>query len=75
MKRFEEADVSTTRVMIKEAEKEISGFCTWLEQTKHFEHETAHYYSTSLKCILVGLPAGVQVAQLFDAVLEKKTEK
>jgi len=72
---FEKADLKTVREIVAEAEKEITGFCAWLEETKNFEHATAHYYSASLKSILVGLPAGVQVAQLFDAVLQKQIEK
>lgn len=72
---FEKADLKTVRRMIMEAEKEVTGFCAWLEETKDFEHATAHYYSASLKSILIGLPAGVQVAQLFDAVFEKQIGK
>ena len=73
--RFEKADFKTARQVITEAEKEIAGFCTWLEETKNFDRATAHYYSISLKGILIGLPAGVQVAQLFDTVLEKQIGK
>jgi hypothetical protein len=72
---FEKANLKTASGMITEAEKEITGFCAWLEEIKNFERATAHYYSASLKSILIGLPAGVQVAQLFDVVLEKQIGK
>jgi hypothetical protein len=72
---FEKANLETVRRIIREAEEEIAGFCAWLKETKNFEHIIAHYYSSSLKCMLVGLPVGVQVAQLFDAVLEKQIGK
>ena len=72
---FEKADLKAIRELLTKVEREVSDFCCWLEETKNFERTTAHYFSASLKSMLIGLPSGVQVAQLFDAVLEKQMEK
>jgi hypothetical protein len=55
----------------EELETEIENFRVWLESVKKFAPLAAHYYSVSLKSMLLGLPIGVQIAQLFDVVLEK----
>ena len=54
-----------------EVEIEVENFQIWLELVKKFAPPVAYYYSVSLKSLLLGLPLGVTVAQLFDVVLEK----
>lgn len=67
---FEKADAKARRELLKEVEREVNDFRAWLEETKNFEPTTAHHYSVSMKSLLLGLPVGVQVAQLFDAILD-----
>jgi hypothetical protein len=67
---FEKADVEARRELLKEVEREVNDFRAWLEETKDFESTTTHYYSVSMKSLLLGLPVGVQVARLFDAILD-----
>ena len=57
--------------LFAEVEREVEDFRNWLIETKNLETTTAHYYSVSLKSLLLGIPVGVQVAQLFDTILEK----
>ena len=65
----------TTKKQMSEVEKEVNSFRTWLEETKHLDPTIAHYTAVSLKSLLLGLPAGVQVAQLFSAILDKQGRK
>ena len=65
----------TTKRQLSEVEKEVKSFRTWLQETKHLEPTVAHYTAVSLKSLLLGLPAGVQVAQLFSAILDKQDWK
>ena len=65
---FEKAEARIGRVA--EVDVEVERFRVWLEETKSLESETAHYYSVSLKSLLLGLPIGEQVAYLFGAILE-----
>jgi hypothetical protein len=69
--KFEKADVNDIAQMIRIAEKEVEDFRMWLEETKNLDHTDAHYYSTSLKTLLLGLPMGIQVAWLFDAAFDR----
>ena len=62
---YEKAGFQAREKLEGEVEAEVENFRIWLESVK------AHYYSVSLKSLLLGLPIGVQVARLFDAVLEK----
>jgi hypothetical protein len=66
---YDEADAEVRRRLETEVAKEVDDFCGWLEATKNIQHTAAHYYSVSLKSLLLGLPIGVQVAQLFDIIL------
>lgn len=50
---------------------EVENFHIWLESARRLEPFAAHYYSVSLKSLLLGLPIGVQVARLFDVILAK----
>jgi hypothetical protein len=58
--------------MLSAVEDEVFGFSAWLQQVKGLEPMFAYYCSCSLKSLLLGIPAGVQIAQLFGMVLEKK---
>jgi hypothetical protein len=70
---FEKAEARTERVA--EVDIEVERFRVWLGETKSLESETAHYYSASLKSLLLGLPIGEQVAYLFGAILESLTKQ
>ena len=73
--RFGNADLKVEGELLIEVEREVKNFRAWLEETKNLEPATAHYYAVSLKSLLLGLPIGVQVTRLFDAVLETQTRK
>ncbi len=67
--RFEKADIEARRRLETETQNEITGFCRWLKDTKEFTPIVAHYYSISLKSLLLGLPIGIQMAQIFNLML------
>ena len=67
---YEQATPERRRQLEEEVEVEVKNFCAWLVESKYVEHSTAHYYAIALKSLLLGLPTGVQVAQLFNAVLD-----
>ncbi len=69
---FEKADLRAKRELETIVETEVRDFRMWLEETKNLEPTTAHYYSTGLKSLLLGLPIGVRIAQLFGAVLDTR---
>src|SRR5512136_571950 len=73
--RFEKADIETRRLMEAETQDEIRDFCSWLQETKEFTPLTAHYYSISLKSLLLGLPIGVQIAHIFNMILSAHSEE
>jgi hypothetical protein len=73
--RFERADVETRRLMELQTHDEIRDFCSWLQETKEFTPRTAHYYSISLKSLLLGLPIGVQIAHIFNVILAGHAEE
>jgi len=75
MKNFEKADINKKRELQAKVEKEIEDFRAWLEETKNFERSSSHYVSVSLKSLLLGLPVGLQVAQLFGAILDAQDWK
>lgn len=66
---YEKADAQAREELETEIEIEVENFQIWLELVKKLSPFTAHYYSVSLKSFLLGLPLGVNVAQLFDVVL------
>jgi hypothetical protein len=69
--KFANANLETRKELEEQVKHEINEFRTWLEETKNFEPNTAHYCATSLKSMLLGLPVGEQIARLFDAILNK----
>jgi len=69
MESFDGADIKTKRELVAKVEDEVESFRNWLEETKDLQHDSAHYYSASLKSLLLGLPAGVQIAHLFDKIM------
>ena len=72
---YEKADLQTREELETEVEIEVENFHIWLEEVKKLEPFAAHYYSVSLKSLLLGFPIGMQVARLFDAVLDEKYGK
>jgi hypothetical protein len=72
---FNRADLKARRELLTLVEGEVKEFHTWLEETKNLEPTVAHYYSVSLKSLLLGLPIGVHVAQLFDTIFNIQTGK
>ena len=68
---YAKADSEERRRLEKEVQQEVNSFCQWLEQTQDMERGRAHYYATSLKSILLGLPIGVQIAHLFGTILDQ----
>jgi hypothetical protein len=66
---FERANVEQRRSLEAEADDEIQAFRIWLEETKNLQPLHAHYYSISLKSLLIGLPTGASLARLFDTIL------
>jgi len=67
---YEKADLQAREELQTEVEIEVENFHIWLESAKKFKPFAAHYYSVSLKSLLLGLPIGVQVAACFDMALE-----
>src|SRR4030042_195369 len=69
MESFDRADIKTKRELVAKVEDEVENFRAWLRKTKELQPNSAHYYSTSLKSLLIGLPSGVQIAHLFDKIM------
>jgi hypothetical protein len=67
---YEKATLEKRRELEEKVETEVNNFRNWLEQTKNFEPSTARYSAIALKSILLGLPTGTQIAQLFSIVLD-----
>lgn len=67
---YEKATRERRKEMEEEVEVEVNNFRRWLEEMKNLEPNTAHYYAIALKTLLLGLPTGVQIAQLFSIVLD-----
>jgi hypothetical protein len=72
---FEKATFTTKKQLLAEVEREVKSFRTWLEETKNLDPAIAYYIAVSLKSLLLGLPAGVQIAQLFGTILDKQVKK
>jgi len=66
---YDNATLQRRKELEKEAEAEVNSFRRWIEETKNLEQNTAHYCAVSLKSLLLGLPIGLQIAQLFNVVL------
>jgi hypothetical protein len=71
---FEKADLTVKRELLTEVEREVKSFRIWLEETKDLDPAIACYCAISLKSLLLGLPTGVQVALLFDTILDKHVQ-
>jgi hypothetical protein len=69
---YEKTEPQAKEELVTEVEIEVENFHIWLEAVKKLEPFEAHYYSVSLKSLLLGVPIGVQVAQLFDEVLNRE---
>ena len=67
---YEKATRERRKELEDEVEVEVNDFRRWLEESKKLELSTAHYYAIALKGLLLGLPTGVQIAQLFSTVLD-----
>lgn len=67
---YDKANRERRRELEDEVEAEVNNFRGWLEETKNLEPNTAHYYAIALKTLLLGLPMGVQIAELFSIVLD-----
>lgn len=65
---YDKATRERLKELEEEVEAEVKGFCRWLEETQNLEPSTAHYHAIALKSLLLGLPTGVQIAQLFGIV-------
>lgn len=72
---FDKADLETRRALVEKAEQEIENFCVWLTEIKNIDRDTAHYCSVSLKSLLIGLPMGEAVAQVFGAMLDAQIKE
>jgi len=72
---FEKTDLKASGELLIEVEREVKSFRTWLEETKNLDPTIAYYIAVSLKSLLFGLPVGMQVAQLFDTILDKHAGK
>jgi hypothetical protein len=69
---YGKADAEMRKKLIIAVEEEIADFTIWLSEIKNLEPTIAHFYAVSLKSLLTGFAFGMQVAQLFDVVLNKK---
>lgn len=69
---FDKADSNGRKELEAEVAGEVEDFRVWLEETKNLESDAARYCAISLRSLLLGLPVGVQVACLFDAVLNNQ---
>jgi hypothetical protein len=72
---YERADYQTREDLRTEVEIEVENFHIWLNEAKKLEPFAAHYYSVSLKSLLLGLPIGKHVARLFEIALRMKDRK
>ena len=71
---YEKATPKRRRELEEEVETEINNFHRWLQEAKNLEPNAAHYSAISLKSLLLGLPIGLQIAQLFSLVLDNQTD-
>jgi len=69
--RYEKADVKSKRRLEAAVDEEIEGFRVWLVKVKDFNDDSAVHFATSLKSLLLGLPVGSQIGQLFDIIMRR----
>jgi|SRR5271157_2201402 len=67
---YELASLEKKRELERKVEVEVNDFCEWMVGKKGIERNMAHYYAISVKSLLLGLPSGAQMAQLFNIVLD-----
>jgi hypothetical protein len=67
---YEKATQERRKELEDDVEVEVKKYNGWLSNSKRVEPSTAYYYSIALKSLLLGLPTGVQVAQLFNTILD-----
>lgn len=70
---YEKATAEERSSLTEQVETEIATFQKWLEDTKKLEAYESYYYALSLKSLLLGLSVGIQIAQLFNMVLDKRS--
>jgi hypothetical protein len=70
-KKFDTADLAARREKSLEVDREVCVFSAWLVEVKGFESLSAHFHAVGLRSLLMGLPVGVQFAEMFGALLEK----
>ena len=70
---YDRATLERRRQLEGEVEAEVKRFCKWLEEKKRLKPDVAHYRAVSLKSVLLGLPTGVEIAQLFSIVLDNRS--
>jgi hypothetical protein len=68
---YGKATTEKRKELEEEVEAEVHSFQKWLEETRNFNPNIAHYYAISLQGLLLGLPTGVQIAKLFGLVLDE----
>lgn len=69
---FDEGSFEDRKMLEEKVEREIGGFCIWLVETKDFDRDFARYCSLSIKSLLLGIPIGEHLAQLFDLILKRQ---
>jgi hypothetical protein len=69
--KYGKADLEMRKKLIIAVGEDMRDFATWLSEIKKLEPTVAHFYAVSLRSALIGFEFGVQVARLFDAVLNK----
>ena len=74
-RRFANADSNTLPELLSSVETEVINFSLWLEETKGFDPSYCYYSSISLKALLIGIPVGAQIVELFDFVLQQVEKK
>ena len=71
---YDKATQERRRELEEEVEAEVDNFRRWLKEVKGLEPIAAYYNAISLKSLLLGLPMGLQIAQLFGKVLDSQTD-
>jgi hypothetical protein len=69
---FSRISYSDKRKLEEQVDQELHGFCVWLVEKKDLDDETARYCSISVKSLILGIPAGEQIAQLFDLTMNNR---
>lgn len=67
---YELVNLEKKRELERKVEVEVNDFQEWMIGKKGMDRNMAHYYAISVKSLLLGLPSGAQMAQLFSIVLD-----